>query len=568
MRRHFRHLARLVVAGLAIAAAAAVAATSVVNSRHNLSISGPGAVKSPSETEICIFCHAPHNASPSSGLWNRRTPGTTYVPYTSSTAKGGAGQPTGASLLCLSCHDGTIALGEVLSRGAAIPVTGGPPMPAGTGRLGTDLSDDHPISFAYTAALAASRGELASPATLTGRVRLDATGQLQCTSCHDAHDNSNGKFLVMRNTASALCVTCHQKASWTASSHRTSTATWKGGGTNPWPHTSETTVAGNACENCHRPHTAGGRKWLLNHAAEETNCYACHGGNVAAKNVQGEFTGKSSIHPVAASTGVHTPNEPALASTRHVECVDCHNPHATNGAAGLLPGSLAGVRGINRSGTEANPATREYEICFRCHGDSPGKPAPRTRRQLPDNNIRLQVDGAGPSYHPITAIGRNTNVPSLLGPWTTASTMGCGDCHNNNAGPGAGGTGPKGPHGSTYAPILERQYLTADRTTESPAAYALCYKCHNRNTFVTEGGAFRFHRKHVVEERTPCNVCHAPHGVGSALGTATNNSKLINFDTTVVTPNSSGLLKFESTGTSRGRCYLRCHGDNHNPESY
>lgn len=84
-------------------------------------------------------------------------------------------------------------------------------MPAGATHLGTDLSNDHPISFNYTSALAAQRGGLVEPATLTGIVKLGSSGQLQCTSCHDAHTDTNSKFLVMSNTASALCRTCHIK---------------------------------------------------------------------------------------------------------------------------------------------------------------------------------------------------------------------------------------------------------------------------------------------------------------------------------------------------------------------
>lgn len=540
----------------------------LATSKHNLSVSGPGTVKAVSETQSCLFCHAPHNASPIAPLWNRNTPGTTYTPYTSSTSVARPGQPTGASLYCLSCHDGTIALGDVLSRSARIGMTGGvTTLPAGNSNLGTDLSDDHPISFSYNTTLtAAHNGELANPATLTGRVKLDASGQLQCTSCHDPHDDTNGKFLVIPNQASALCQTCHLKNYWSGSDHKLSTKTWNGAGTNPWPHTANLTVAANACENCHRPHSAGGRKWLLNTAAEENNCYSCHNGNVAAKNIQSEFT-KISIHPVAVTTGVHDPAEPAVIASRHVECADCHNPHATNGSSGLLPGSLAGVRGINASGTAVNPVTAEYQICFRCHADSTGMPAPRTTRQIVQGNTRLEFAPTNPSFHPVLGPGRNPNVPSLIAPWTTASTVKCGDCHNNNAGSGAGGTGPKGPHGSTYPTLLERQYRKTDNTPESAANYALCYKCHNRTSILSDN-TFKEHSKHIVGENTPCNACHDPHGISSTQGNATNNSKLINFDTTIIRPSSGGLLKFVSTGTNRGSCYMTCHGKDHNPLSY
>ena len=538
----------------------------VSNTKHNLSVSGPGTVKATSEQELCIFCHAPHTRSPLTPLWNRNVSGSTYTPYTSSTTRAAVGQPTGSSQLCLSCHDGTIALGEVLSRTTPIAMTQ-TTMPVGVSRLGTNLSDDHPISFPYTATLASTRGELVSPSTLTGRVKLDGSGQMQCRSCHDPHDNINGKFLVVANTASALCQTCHVKNYWTQSDHRNSTRTWNGTGTNPWPHTSGTTVAANACENCHRPHTAGGAKWLLNEAAEENNCYSCHNANVALKNVQSEFTSKASRHPVATTTGVHDPVEANVITTRHVECVDCHNPHAATAGAGTPSGPLIGVRGVTGAGADVNPATGEYQICFRCHGDSPGMPASRTTRQIAQSNTRLEFQTTNPSHHAILGAGRSANVPSLIAPLTTSSVIKCTDCHNNNTGPGAGGTGPAGPHGSIYPPLLERQYVVADNTTYSAAAYALCFKCHSATSILGDA-TFKEHNKHINGERTPCNVCHDPHGISSTQGNTVNNSRLINFDTTIVLPSSSGARRFESTGTNAGRCYLTCHGKNHNPLSY
>ena len=149
------------IAGVALVFMAPAAdAAKVEDSKHNLSFQGPGTIKATSETQICVFCHTPHSAAPSAPLWNRRSPGGTYTPYSSSTAIASPGQPTGASILCLSCHDGTIALGEILSSSTRISMAGGvTTMPTGPGRLGTDLSDDHPISFAYTATLASQRGE-------------------------------------------------------------------------------------------------------------------------------------------------------------------------------------------------------------------------------------------------------------------------------------------------------------------------------------------------------------------------------------------------------------------------
>jgi len=83
---------------------------------------------------------------------------------------------------------------------------------------------------------------------------------------------------------------------------------------------------------------------------------------------------------------------------------------------------------------------------------------------------------------------------------------------------------------------------------------------------ILEDRSFREHQKHVSGERTACATCHDPHGISD--GTAMNNRSLVNFDTTIVGPSSSGVLRFEATGSFSGRCYLRCHGKNHNPLSY
>jgi len=293
---------------------------------------------------------------------------------------------------------------------------------------------------------------------------------------------------------------------------------------------------------------------------------------------------------VANYTGIHDPTEAASLASAHVECVDCHNPHAANATAGstpggsaapTLPGSQTGVRGINISGVEVNPATAEYEICFRCHADGAGNtPASSTPRVIVQNNKRLEFQTSNPSFHPVAGAGRSTTVPSLLAPWTTASRVKCSDCHNNNAGPystGTGttaGSGTNGPHGSTYPTLLERQYTTTDPTTESAAAYALCYKCHSRTSILSQSvtGSFTFHWYHVDASsnvKAPCNTCHDPHGISSTQGSVLNNSRLINFNSAVVSASpGNGAARWVRVGTIGGTCYLKCHNINHNGWSY
>ncbi len=90
-----------------------VSSGAVADTVHNLSATGPGTIKAPGVGEVCVFCHTPHSAATTQALWNRDLPPVTYTLYTSSTLEATLKQPTGASRLCLSCHDGTTALGAL-----------------------------------------------------------------------------------------------------------------------------------------------------------------------------------------------------------------------------------------------------------------------------------------------------------------------------------------------------------------------------------------------------------------------------------------------------------------------
>ncbi len=555
-----------IIIGVTLILSASLQAQSIQNTVHNLSVSGPGTIKAESETEICVFCHTPHNASPVAPLWNRENPGTIYTLYSSSTIDASPGQPDGSSILCLSCHDGTIALGSVISRAQDITMSGGiSTMPAGNTNLGTDLSDDHPVSIVYNTNLSTMDPELVDPTTLKGPVYLE-NEKVQCTSCHDPHKDVYGKFLVATNRNSDLCLYCHQKSGWQQSSHSQSSAQWNGSGTDPWYHTDFTTVSENACENCHNPHNANGHEFLMNQMSEEDNCLVCHNGNVATQNIETQLS-KPYRHDVYAYSGVHNPEEAAVVQTKHVECVDCHNPHQAKTQTASAPtasGALTGVKGVDTNGNPVSSVQHQYEVCYRCHADSPNKPASPITRQIQQTNVRLEFDPNNPSFHPIEAQGANTNVPSLISPYTESSIIYCTDCHASD------GNASGGPHGSIYPQILKYRYETADYTQESYQNYELCYQCHDRDQIINSMGKFgkRVHRKHIVGEDTPCSVCHDAHGISSTQGNSTNNTHLINFDVNVVSPNSSGRLEFVDRGNFSGECYLKCHGKNHNPKSY
>jgi predicted CXXCH cytochrome family protein len=169
-------------------------------------------------SEICIVCHTPHNADmtvPDAPLWNHEvTAITNYVLYSSLTFDGASsiGQPDGSSKLCLSCHDGTVAL-ENFSG-----MTTGTNYITGANLVGTNLSDDHPISFDYDAALAGIDLGLFDPTTTSSGLGGTITNtmlygnKMQCASCHDVHNGAGVDFLLRKsNVSSALCLTCHNK---------------------------------------------------------------------------------------------------------------------------------------------------------------------------------------------------------------------------------------------------------------------------------------------------------------------------------------------------------------------
>jgi len=595
---HFNHPHRL-PAGLALTAALGIfvwlnllsglpaRGDSVLNSPHNLTASGTGSIKSEATNNVCIFCHTVHKANGVTPLWNHTMSSATndYVVY-SSTRLNSLGltvpQPNGSSRLCLSCHDGTVALGSISSSTVQVPLLQNgaavDKMPAGPNNFGRDLSGDHPVSMDYDAAAQADI-TLKSRATLNPLVKLEplnGKNYIQCTSCHNPHDDKNGSFLVMKNDGSILCEACHQPGQWTSSAHALSStlvpqailikraggalASAKAKAASSVPTTMQTL----GCESCHMNHKSGAKQHLLQSAVPEQNCLVCHNGRTVQKNLATDFQ-KNSIHPITLNSQTHSSVEdPINPKTRHVVCADCHNSHAAvqkKAVAPAIPGALAGVTGVTAAGGVIKPALNEYELCFRCHADSVARGPATVSRQYPETNTRLQFSAVNQSYHPVERAGKNANtVPSLIAPWTVNSLMYCTDCHNSDSSSKSGGAGANGPHGSIFAPILERNLVFTDNQSENTFAYALCYKCHDRNKLLSNQ-SFRYHKSHVVDDKAACTTCHDSHGVATA-------PHLINFNTTYVKPGSLGTVAYQSTGNFRGVCTLSCHGVDHKNAAY
>jgi hypothetical protein len=209
----------------------------IVGSTHDFSDEGWNTTG-----EICVVCHAPHGNTLKTWeiglLWNHQLSAQTYLMYAEAQDAfpffisfiDGAfqGEPTGPSKLCLSCHDGTIAVdafGE--TAGGTHPISDAFRIPGFTtdSTLGTqDMRGTHPISVTYDNTADTGDPGLHDPSTATFPITgtLVETvlwnGEIHCSSCHDVHD-SVGETVVgtrllrgpMDDPPSGLCLTCHNK---------------------------------------------------------------------------------------------------------------------------------------------------------------------------------------------------------------------------------------------------------------------------------------------------------------------------------------------------------------------
>ncbi len=596
--------------------------TSILNSKHDFRAGSSAQLRSTSTDDACVFCHTPHNASPGNYLWNHRLSTRDFSTYSSSTLQSTVPpvQPQDASKLCLSCHDGTIALGDTVNDGSIAFVQGNGyalPSSAASNLAGDQtFANDHPFGFVPRLG-----PEILIPPA-SDAVRLDRSGKLQCTSCHDPHrenaDPTTRKFLLKSNQVSALCLTCHQKNGWDVSVHNRP----------PDPvedlrytesqgaHTGYIGVRNNGCESCHRPHAPQVSQRLVKQL-EENVCFQCHDGTVATLNLKAEFLGKTYTHPVLLTPSTHdaaeNPNsaanplpETSVGMPRHAECMDCHNAHKTSTVAAqppLVDGALLGVKGQSAGNSFLPEAANEYEICFKCHGDSANKPQAldkgsagigygrNPQRQFDAGNLNAfntRVEFTmGASFHPVTR-ARNLSVVEVPSLRTTVVTPGgapvnsrplsggsqiyCLDCHNSDTGRNLGlaDNFPSGPHGSNLPHILERNSVlelppaaaggASSGVTYTLSSYALCDKCHDVQNSVLADRSFGKHQLHVVEQRAACSTCHDPHASAAPM--------LVNFDLSIVAPNSQGVLQSTRTGPGHGSCSLRCHGQDHSNESY
>ena len=594
---------------------------------HNLTIASGASVYSGGSLG-CNFCHAPHSGLGGvTPLWNQKLSSKTYTPYTSSTYnEQGNTQPTlgVASSLCLSCHDGTVGVGQSAAYGP-LPVTGSL---SGIDSFGTTLTGSHPFSLVLPmkdapnlVASLVSKGITADP---TGAVKL-IKGNIECTSCHSPHvqkiDLIAQNFLVRDSSSGQMCLACHDPkrvvqgqinplAGFIGSIHQTATNQVSADGhIGSYP-----TVGVNACTSCHMSHDSVAPARLLRPATPAApgndpvtqDCMTCHNGGTYLSpvplNIMAEVA--KAGHPLPSGVNFHDAAEPALLNhNRHAVCVDCHNPHASQQTVTftvppLLRPSQAGVSGINATDgfTVLTPAINQYENCLRCHGTSAGKQRlilygyspTRVVSAADPLNIIPQFSSLATSSHPVMHARSSVlpqpslllNMLNLNGTVSARSmqpgtSIFCTDCHNSDDNREFGGLGPNGPHGSVNSHILERNYQFSQ--TAEPGGivtnlfpnpdltqigpYAMCGKCHNLTQVLSSSSSWPSHSLHVSQYGFSCSVCHTAHGMGATSPTI-SGERLVNFDVRVVAQNGATPISYHrSTNT----CALVCHQAVHNP---
>jgi predicted CXXCH cytochrome family protein len=246
-----------------------------------------------------------------------------------------------------------------------------------------------------------------------------------------------------------------------------------------------------------------------------------------------------SRHPGDAGTGSHVSTESADFS-RHVTCADCHNVHETTATVQASPASIYGALrgawgtaitnltpGTGITYTPKHGATREYEVCLKCHSANSGWTNSR--------NIAAEVNPLNLSVHAIQEPSANASTPASTftsvpagtfvnstSAWGKGSQLYCIDCHTNSDAAQA-----KGPHVSGDGGLLRAPYFG----TLPSNSDLLCYTCHKYSVYASGaddsalGGSLfrdsdgvepRMHRLHVTTAGFSCRSCHASHGAVSA----------------------------------------------------
>jgi hypothetical protein len=189
---------------------------------------------------LCNYCHIAHKVAASTYpsnigplLWNHTLSSVTaYGVYTSDIFQGYGTDiadlgplNTGAyqtSNMCLSCHDGTVAIASFYDYSDAQNLNGKTYLLDGvqitnmpSDKTIRDLTNTHPVNFTYYNAAWIPQAGVLAPASLwsvdgAGSVPLE-NGKMQCWTCHDAHNGASSIFEQPFPTQASgtFCTYCH-----------------------------------------------------------------------------------------------------------------------------------------------------------------------------------------------------------------------------------------------------------------------------------------------------------------------------------------------------------------------
>lgn len=214
-----RHNQIRLLTGAVCCGLTSVAAGQILGSAHDFSNQGW------SQSQTCLPCHTPHaaaeisiNGYPAGRLWNHALPsqGQVYTTYEGDLSRDDA--LDAYSILCMGCHDGTVALDAFGDEVGSTFLTG-------DALVGTDLTKQHPVGVSAvwpepTPSYFNDRTTWENQSfggSRMGRLRLMMVdGQeksvVSCATCHEPHNRGGHDYLLrIDNTSSQLCLTCHSK---------------------------------------------------------------------------------------------------------------------------------------------------------------------------------------------------------------------------------------------------------------------------------------------------------------------------------------------------------------------
>lgn len=541
---------------------------------------------------VCSTCHNQHS--------QEKTPADTSAPSYTGTGSGAGRhyqrETNSTNEMCLICHSAR--------------------------NVSSSSQGSHPIGVSVGAGVPSTWFQAPSGLQTIG-------GKVYCTTCHSPHYTSSGGAngglgdgYLLDASIGSLCYECHTLGDATNASHlKTSTGLLWPGGQYGSSFPAHSAGYRGYCVNCHWPHgwpddsdtTVDYPKlWVEQYDASETGrtdpddaedlCFTCHDGSPATSNVRADI-----IKGTNATDIYHHPvKDSEQSSGRTVECISCHNPHRATSTD-----RHAYVAGVDITGATISAGSRtlqQYELCFKCHGDTYNSSRSMT------SNKRTDFGTDNSAYHPVVQAGRNlsSNLSAqLVGGLTTSSTIRCTDCHNSDN--FSATTGPVtdssavtvGPHGSSYAPILRANLNRNYTSSGGPSSYSssnftLCFRCHSETALVSrrtsEGARTNFYddingkenlhwvhlNDRISKSRAVCVNCHFDiHSNQSSSNTqyridgtlyasaadvsaARKKTHMVNFspDVTAYTDDGTSRSKPEwylNTSTRERRCYVTCH---------